>query len=138
MILKPRISGDIPYKRKWELFGAIIGIALGYPLYLIISVIPDYSTDGIYIALTMVFPDLLANIGQNYAIIPYLIRGSLESINDVSITNPYYPITFFFISFLEFPCCISWSPSCTVNNDYIYHWSHRLLPLTIYSRIYPK
>ncbi|MHA1274467.1 MAG: zinc ribbon domain-containing protein [Promethearchaeota archaeon] len=90
MILKPRISGDVPYKRRWEFFAAIIAIGLGILLYLITLLIPSYSTDIIYQS------------------IPLLFRGLFTSINDTSINNPYYPMTIFFIAFLDFPSCLAW------------------------------
>ncbi len=90
MILKPRISGGFPYKRRWEFFAAITGIALGYPLFFATLLIPHYSTAIIYEAL------------------PSIIRGIFININDTSIKNPYYPLTFFFIAFIEFPSCLAW------------------------------
>ncbi|MFO8018701.1 MAG: zinc ribbon domain-containing protein [Promethearchaeia archaeon] len=91
MILKPRISGGVSYKRRWEFFAAIAGIALGYPLYLITLLIPGYSSAIIYEA------------------IPSLFRGLFVSINDTSINNPYFPLAIFFISFIEFPSCLAWT-----------------------------
>ena len=32
----------------------------------------------------------------------------MANINDVSLANPYYPLTIFFISFIEFPNCLVW------------------------------
>jgi len=107
MILKPRISGDISYKRRWEYFAAIIGIGLGYPLLLILMA-TGFSTDIIYEGLTWGIPELLGNIEPLLAAVPYLLKGVFASINDLSLDDPYYPITFFFISFVEFPCNLSW------------------------------
>lgn len=108
MILRPRISGGKRFKRRWETFAAILGIALGYPLFLITLLIPNYTTDIVFDALTVGIPDLLGNINQILSIIPYLLKGVFASINDVDVSNPFYPLTFFFISFIEFPSCLGW------------------------------
>ncbi|MGQ4873481.1 MAG: zinc ribbon domain-containing protein [Promethearchaeia archaeon] len=90
MMLKPRISGDITYKRKWEFFATVLGLGLGMVLYLITLLIPNYTTDIIYEAL------------------PIILRGFFTSINDTSIENPYYPIIIFFIAYIDFPSCLAW------------------------------
>ncbi|MGV9174134.1 MAG: hypothetical protein ACOC35_16420, partial [Promethearchaeia archaeon] len=90
MILKPRISGGITYKRRWEFFAAIAGIALGYPLYFITFLIPGYSSAIFFEA------------------IPSIFRGIFTSISDTSVNNPYYPLAIFFVSFIEFPSCLAW------------------------------
>jgi len=108
MILKPRISGDISYKRRWEYYGAVMGIILGYPLFFLFQVLIGLNTDIIYTGLTFGLPDLLGNINSLLKVVPYLLEGIFASINDTSIANPYFPITFFFISFIEFPSCLVW------------------------------
>ncbi|MHA1149882.1 MAG: zinc ribbon domain-containing protein [Promethearchaeota archaeon] len=90
MILKPRISGDVAYKRKWEFFASIIALGSGMLLYLITIAIPNYSTDIIYQAL------------------PLILQSFFASINDTSINNPYYPISIFFIAYIDFPSCLAW------------------------------
>ncbi len=109
MILKPRISGDISYKRRWEYYAAGLGILLGFPLYFLTWLIPNYSTNFIYDGLTTSFViDTLKGFNQILEMVPYLLRGFMSSINDLSLANPYYPITFFFISFIQFPSCLAW------------------------------
>lgn len=90
MILKPRISGGVAYKRRWEFFAAILGISLGYLLLLVTMLIPGYNQELMYQA------------------IPSLFRGLFLSISDTTQNNPYYPLTIFFISYIDFPSCLAW------------------------------
>jgi hypothetical protein len=91
MILKPRISGDISYKRRWEYFAAVAGIGLGYLVYFIITfIIPNYSSGFVYEAL------------------PSFLVGIFETINDTSVNNVYFPLLTVFIAFIEFPSCLVW------------------------------
>jgi len=108
MILKPRISGDITYKRRWEYFAAIFGIMLGYPLILITFLIPAYSSSIFYFGLESFVPDIVGQINPMLSPVPGLLRNFMISISDISISNPYFPISFFFISFIEFPACLAW------------------------------
>jgi len=109
MILKPRISGDISYKRRWEYYAAVLGIVLGYPIFFITLLIPNYSTNFIYEGLTSSFViDTLKGFHPYLEAVPFLLKGVMSSINDMSIANPYFPITFFFISFVQFPSCLAW------------------------------
>lgn len=108
MILQPRISGDINYKRRWEYFAAIFGILLGYPLLLVTFLIPGYSSSIFYFGLESFVPNLLTPINPMLSPLPSILRSFMISISDISVSNPYFPISFFFISFIEFPACFAW------------------------------
>ncbi len=94
MILKPRISGGIAYKRRWEFGAAILAIFIGMLLFFITFLIPNYSTNFIY--------EYLEETPF------FLLKGIFTSISDTSIENPFYPLTIFFISFISFPSCLAW------------------------------